>query len=69
MKNKETELDVDFIGGEKPLTKEDEEAISKFIREYKEKHKKAGKRAKILRGKILPGKTKTKPVKSEVVHK
>ena len=38
--NKSTELDVDYIGGGKPLTKEDEIAISKFIRAYKAKHAK-----------------------------
>ena len=38
MKNKSKELDVDFIGGERPLTKEDEIAISDFIRAYKAKH-------------------------------
>ncbi|MBI3502235.1 MAG: hypothetical protein HY063_10610 [Bacteroidetes bacterium] len=40
MKHKKTELDVDFIGGQGPafeLTKEDEMAISKFIREHKAK--------------------------------
>ena len=38
MKNKSTELDVDFIGGGRPLTKEDEIAISNFIRANKAKH-------------------------------
>ena len=37
MKNKLTELDVDFIGGQEPITKEEELAISAFIRAYKEK--------------------------------
>jgi len=38
MKNKTKELDVDFIGGQdNPLTKEEELAISNFIRAYKEK--------------------------------
>lgn len=36
MKNKTVELDVDFIGGEKPLTKEEELTISEFIRKSKE---------------------------------
>lgn len=31
MKHKSAELDVDFIGGERPLTKEDEIAFSNFI--------------------------------------
>ena len=35
MKNKSAELEVDFIGGERPLTKEDENAISDFIRTQK----------------------------------
>ena len=37
MKHKSAELDVDFIGGERPLTKEDEIAISNFIRAQKAK--------------------------------
>ncbi len=37
MKNKGKELDVDFIGGQKPMTKEEELAISEFIRADKEK--------------------------------
>jgi hypothetical protein len=34
-KNKETELDVYYIGGEVPLTLAEEEAISSFIIERK----------------------------------
>ena len=30
---------IDFVIQSKPLTKEEEQALSKFIREYKEKHK------------------------------
>jgi hypothetical protein len=38
MKNKLKELDVDFIGGQQqPITKEEEFAISAFIRKQKEK--------------------------------
>ena len=37
MKNKLKELDVDFIGGQQPFTKEEEFAISVFIRKQKEK--------------------------------
>jgi hypothetical protein len=38
MKNKLKELDVDFIGGQKqPITKEEELAISAFIRKQKAK--------------------------------
>jgi hypothetical protein len=39
MKNKSKELDVDFIGGQKPMTKEEELAISEFIRADKEKRR------------------------------
>ncbi|MCX6291116.1 MAG: hypothetical protein NT126_05065 [Bacteroidetes bacterium] len=38
MKHKQPELDVDFIKGGRPLTKDDEIAISSYIRAYKEKH-------------------------------
>ncbi len=38
MKSKSKELDVDFIGGQGPLTKEEEKAINEFL--------KAGKLAK-----------------------
>ncbi len=38
MKNKPKELDVDFIGGQhQPITKEEELAISEFIRKQKVK--------------------------------
>ena len=39
MKNKSKELDVDFIGGQKPMTKEEELTISEFIRVDKEKRR------------------------------
>jgi isopropylmalate/homocitrate/citramalate synthase len=39
MKNKLRELDVDFIGGQQPITKEEEFAISAFIRKQKEKRR------------------------------
>jgi hypothetical protein len=35
MKHSEKELDVDYIGGLGPLTKEDEKAISAFIQAQK----------------------------------
>ncbi len=35
MKNKLKELDVDFIGDGKPLTKQEEQRISDFIRSHK----------------------------------
>lgn len=37
MKQKNNELDVDFIGGLGPLTKEEENAISEFIKAEKAK--------------------------------
>lgn len=39
MKRKKKELDVDFIGGQEPLTKEEEKAIGEFIKTLKEKNK------------------------------
>ena len=39
MKSKQKELDVDFIGGQEPMTKEEELAISEFIRADKEKRR------------------------------
>ena len=35
MKHKLKELNVDFIGGENPMTKEEEKAISEFIKAQK----------------------------------
>jgi hypothetical protein len=35
MKTKKVELDVDFIGGQTSLTKEEEKAISDFIKKNK----------------------------------
>lgn len=37
MKNRHKELDVDFIGGQKSMTKEEELAISAFIKANKAK--------------------------------
>lgn len=37
MKNNKNELDVDFIGGQEPLTKDEEKAISDFIKSQKVK--------------------------------
>jgi hypothetical protein len=45
MKSKRKELDVDFIGGMGPLTKEEEKAISEFIKANKLKRAKAQARA------------------------
>jgi hypothetical protein len=39
MKQSKNELDVDSIGGQDPLTKEEEIAISEFIRSQKSKNK------------------------------
>jgi hypothetical protein len=45
MKNKLKELDVDFIGAQQqPITKEEELAISAFIRAHKEKRRLLTKR-------------------------
>ena len=35
MKSKSTELDVDFIGGQGPLTKSEQQKISAFIKAQK----------------------------------
>jgi len=35
MKSKSKELDVDFIGGQGPLTKAEEQAISEYIKKQK----------------------------------
>ena len=35
MKRKSTELDVDFIGGQDPMTNEEEKSISEFIKAHK----------------------------------
>jgi hypothetical protein len=35
MKSKKIELDVDFVGGQGPLTKDEEKQISEFIKSQK----------------------------------
>ena len=40
MKTKNIELDVDFIGGDGPLTKEEEKIISEYIKAQKERRAK-----------------------------
>jgi hypothetical protein len=40
MKQRKNELDVDFIGGAGPLSKEEEKAISEFIKASKERMRK-----------------------------
>ncbi|MDZ4846979.1 MAG: hypothetical protein SH857_15705 [Chitinophagales bacterium] len=47
MKQKHQELNVDIIGGGRPLTMEDEIAISNFIRMQKEKSKPVAVKRKI----------------------
>jgi len=39
MKKKSIELDVDFIGGQRPLTKDEEKIISDYIKTQKLKSK------------------------------
>ncbi len=46
MKTKKVELDVDFIGGQTSLTREEERAISDFIRKKKSKKIKSVSRKK-----------------------
>ena len=46
MKNKLKELEVDFIGGQGPMTKEEELAISTFIKAEKEKRRQAMRKIK-----------------------
>lgn len=46
-------LDVDFYVDPKPLTKKEREAISKHIREYKEKMAKRKTRRTISKKKVL----------------
>ena len=56
MKNKATELDVDFIGGQGSLTKDEERQISEFI-----------KAQKLLKAKQQIHKTKTSILKKFLV--
>lgn len=46
MKQNKNELDVDFIGGLGPLTKEEETAVSEFIKASKERRQKQKARQK-----------------------
>ena len=45
MKSKAKELDVDFIGGQDPMSSEEEKAISEFIKSKKLSHQKRQVRA------------------------
>jgi hypothetical protein len=53
-KRRQVELDVDFIGGERSLTKEDEKAISDFLKQRKMQSKISAKVKKII--KVRPSK-------------
>jgi hypothetical protein len=46
MKTKKKELDVDFIGGSGPLTKEEEKRISEIIKSRKSRQKVTAKKSK-----------------------
>ncbi len=45
---KNTELNVDFIGGQKPLTKEEERKLSEFFSKRRKKNTKTETRKKEL---------------------
>ncbi|MES1216934.1 MAG: hypothetical protein ABUT20_15570 [Bacteroidota bacterium] len=45
MKSKAKELDVDFIGGQGPLTKEEQQKISEYIKAQKKQQIKTKHRA------------------------
>ena len=50
MKTKKIELDVDFIGGQGPLTEEEEKALSEFFKQRKNTKNKTGpKRPKTVK--------------------
>jgi len=51
MKRKQTELDVDFIGGIRTLTKEDEKAISDYLKKNKltSKNKTRSKKSRTIK--------------------
>jgi len=53
MKHKKRELDVDFIGGQGPLTKEEEKAISEYL-----KNKKLLREKQMIRKKKTASQTK-----------
>jgi hypothetical protein len=48
MKTKKIELDVDFIGGQTSLTKEEEKTISEYIKKIK-KSKKSSHKTKTVK--------------------
>jgi len=50
MKTKKIELDVDFIGGQTSLTREEEKTISEYIQKNKsKKNKKSSSKTKTVR--------------------
>ena len=50
MKTKKVELDVDFIGGQTSLTKEEEKALSEYIKKNKlKKPKKSSPKTKTVK--------------------
>ena len=54
MKSKAKELDVDFIGGQDPMSQEEEKAISEFIKGQKMSHQRRRIRAtKTLKSKKI----------------
>ncbi len=54
MKSKSKELDVDFIGGQGPLTKAEEQTISEYIKRQKSlKAKKKSISSSIRRRKVV----------------
>jgi hypothetical protein len=62
MKLNHAELDVDFIGGKESLTKEDEKAISEFIKANKVQRSKA--KEKSVKTKSGPAKRNRRAVKA-----
>lgn len=47
MKAKKTELDVDYIGGQEPLTAEEEKALSDFFKKRKTDYKRTAATRKV----------------------
>lgn len=59
MKQNKIELEVDFIGGQGPLTKGEAQAISQYIRMQKEKREKKGLSRKLKRAAKKKSRNKT----------
>ncbi|MCX6273709.1 MAG: hypothetical protein NTV09_00685 [Bacteroidetes bacterium] len=62
MKTKKTEFEVDFLGGQESLTKEEEKAISEFLKKRKKLRSKrrTDKSKELLKPSVL--KTKNKAI-------